>query len=136
METTLPQLEVQSNLVLRNCLIRNKLVLTNHFTWPICHLLHKDKEHLTLRNNFRVTKKFLITKFDCTYVLATFDSHTLIKLFLFLGFLIWRSYFVCPNLGLNYLKKLSHLVWPVQMLEMTHPGILVMIKCYFKHNYF
>ena len=32
METTLPQLEVQSNLVIRNCLIRNKLVLRNHFT--------------------------------------------------------------------------------------------------------
>ena len=29
-------------------------------------ILHKDKEHLALRNNFRVTKKFLITKFDCT----------------------------------------------------------------------
>ena len=26
-----------------------------------------DKEHLALRNNFRVTKKFLITKFDCTF---------------------------------------------------------------------
>ena len=24
-----------------------------------------DKEHLALRNNFRMTKKFLITKFDC-----------------------------------------------------------------------
>ena len=30
------------------------------------NLLHKDKEHLALRNNFRVTKKFLITKFDCS----------------------------------------------------------------------
>ena len=28
-------------------------------------LLHKDKEHLALRNNFRVNKKFLIFKFDC-----------------------------------------------------------------------
>ena len=28
--------------------------------WPIANLLHKDKEH------FKVTKKFLITKFDCT----------------------------------------------------------------------
>ena len=28
-----------------------------------------DKEHLALRNNFRVTKKFLITKFDCIIVL-------------------------------------------------------------------
>ena len=32
-----------------------------------CQFLHKDKEHLALRNNFWVTKKFLITKFDCTY---------------------------------------------------------------------
>ena len=54
-----------SNLVIRNGLIRNKLVLRNHFSWPIVNLLHKDKEHLALRNNFRVTKKFLITKFDC-----------------------------------------------------------------------
>ena len=29
------------------------------------NLLHKDKGQLALRNNFRVTKKFLITKFDC-----------------------------------------------------------------------
>ena len=29
------------------------------------NLLHKDKEHLAVRNNLRVTKKFLITKFDC-----------------------------------------------------------------------
>ena len=28
-------------------------------------LLHKDREHLALRNNFRVNKKFLIFKFDC-----------------------------------------------------------------------
>ena len=32
------------------------------FPWPIANLLHKDKEHLALRNNFTVTKKF--TKFD------------------------------------------------------------------------
>ena len=47
-------------------LIRNKLVLTNHFLWPIDNLLYKCKEHFTSKNNFRVTKKFLITKFDCT----------------------------------------------------------------------
>jgi hypothetical protein len=29
------------------------------------NLLHKDKENLALRNNFRVAKKFLTTKFDC-----------------------------------------------------------------------
>ena len=56
---------IQLNLVIRNVLIRNKLVLRNHFPWPNANLLHKDKEHLALRNNFRVTKKFLITKFDC-----------------------------------------------------------------------
>ena len=33
-----------------------------------------DKEHLALRNNFRVTKKFLITKFDC--ISHTFDGST------------------------------------------------------------
>ena len=33
---------------------------------PIVNLLCKDKEHLALRNNIRVTKKFLIIKFDCT----------------------------------------------------------------------
>jgi hypothetical protein len=33
---------------------------------PNASLLHKDKEHLALRNNFRVTEKFLIAKFDCT----------------------------------------------------------------------
>ena len=47
-------------------MIRNKLVLRNHFLCPICHLLHEDKELLALRNNFRETEKFLITKFDCT----------------------------------------------------------------------
>ena len=55
----------QSNLVISNVLIRNKLVLRNYFLWPIVNLLYKDKEHLALRNNFRVNKKFLITKFDC-----------------------------------------------------------------------
>ena len=59
---------IQPNLVIRNGLIRNKLVLRNHFLRPIVSLLHKDKEHLVLKNNFRVTQKFLITKFDCTTV--------------------------------------------------------------------
>ena len=49
----------------RNVLIRNKLVLRNHFPRPNANLLHKDKEHVALSNNYRVTKKFLITKFDC-----------------------------------------------------------------------
>ena len=57
--------KIQTNLVIRNVLIRNKLVLRNHFSWPSVNLLHEDKEHLALRNNFGVTKKFLITKFDC-----------------------------------------------------------------------
>ena len=64
---------IQSNLAIRNGLIRNKLVLRNHFLWPICHLLHKDKELMALRNNFRATKKFLIAKFDC--IRAISKSH-------------------------------------------------------------
>jgi hypothetical protein len=44
----------------------DKLVLRNHYPCPNANLLHKDKELLALRKNFRVTKKFLITKFDCT----------------------------------------------------------------------
>ena len=36
-----------------------------------------DKEHLALRNNFRVTKKFLITKLDCKYTLCLFSFKTL-----------------------------------------------------------
>ena len=63
---SIPIFIVQSNLAIRNVFIRNKLVLRNHFLWPICHLLHKDKELLALRNNFRTTKKFRIAKFDCT----------------------------------------------------------------------
>ena len=63
---------VQSNLAIRNGLIRNKLVLRNHFLWPICHLLHKDKELLALRNNFRATKKFLIAKFGCIRIIVLF----------------------------------------------------------------
>ena len=38
--------------------------LRNHFLGPICHLLHKDKELLALRNNFRLNKKILIAKFE------------------------------------------------------------------------
>ena len=34
-----------------------------------------DKEHLALRNNFRVTKKFLITKFDCTKLVNWANLH-------------------------------------------------------------
>jgi hypothetical protein len=53
----LRQCFIQSNLAIRNGLIRNKLVLRNHFQWPICHLLHKDKELLALRNNFLANQK-------------------------------------------------------------------------------
>ena len=37
------QKKVQSNLAIRNGLIRNKLVLRNHFPWTICHLLQKER---------------------------------------------------------------------------------------------
>ena len=36
------------------------------FLVTCANLLQKDKEHLALRDNLRVTKKFLITKFDCS----------------------------------------------------------------------
>ena len=44
------------------------MVLRNHFLWPICHLHNKNKEVLALRNNFRATKKFLVTY--CTRFLS------------------------------------------------------------------
>ena len=50
-------------MVIRNVLIRNKLVLRNYFPWPIANLLHIDKEHLALKNN---SEEFPIVKFDCT----------------------------------------------------------------------
>ena len=50
---------LQSNLVIRNGLIRNKLVLRNHFPWPNTNLLHKDKKHLALRNSLGWPKIFL-----------------------------------------------------------------------------
>ena len=49
---------------------KEKLVLRNHFLGPICPLLHKDKELLALRKNFRVNKKFLIAKFDCIIIFS------------------------------------------------------------------
>jgi hypothetical protein len=52
---------VLSNLAIRNGLIWNKLVLRNHFPWTICHSLHKDKELLALRNNFRWPKSSLLS---------------------------------------------------------------------------
>ena len=54
------QSEIESNLAIRNGLIRNKLVLRNHFLRPICHLLLKDKELLALRNNLGRPKSSLL----------------------------------------------------------------------------
>ena len=71
---------MQSKLAIRNGLIRNKLESRNHFLQPICHLLHKNKELLALRNNFRATKKFLITNFDCIFYWC--NLHKLIALML------------------------------------------------------
>ena len=38
-----------------------------------------DKEHLALRDNFAITKKFLITKFDCITQLSVFDHDNIIS---------------------------------------------------------
>ena len=45
-------------------MLQSKVVIRNKCD-QFDSLLHKDKEHLALRNNFRVTKKFFIAKFDC-----------------------------------------------------------------------
>ena len=45
---------------------KEQIVVKEPFPVTKANILHKDKEHLALRNNFRVTQKFLITKFDCT----------------------------------------------------------------------
>ena len=82
---------IQSNLTLRNCLIRNKLVLRNHFLWSIFHLLHRNKELLALRNNFRATKKFLITKFDCIYLIKKFMNRQFLAIVLYSASLVNRS---------------------------------------------
>ena len=37
------------------------------------------KELLALRNNFRATKKFLIAKFDCTYLISRNLAFNLVK---------------------------------------------------------
>ena len=87
---------LQSNLAIRNGLIRNSLVLRNHFPWPICHLLHKNKELLALRNNFRVTKKFLIAKFDCIWKSFQFNAISTTK--------IYVRIYLCTNLTLKQLK--------------------------------
>ena len=60
--------QLQSNLVIRNGLIRNKLALRNHLPWPNANLLLKDKELVALRNHSMVTIKFLFTKFDCIWI--------------------------------------------------------------------
>ena len=51
---------------------------------PICHLLHKDKELLALRSNFRATKKFLISKFDCNSLFSCQKSKHLFDILKFL----------------------------------------------------
>ena len=56
-------------------------MLRNYFQWQIVNLLHKDKEHLALRNNSRVTKKFLITKLDCSSNLTIVSHFDLLKKF-------------------------------------------------------
>jgi hypothetical protein len=84
LKKTLVTLRTSSNVVIRNGFIRNKLVLKNHFLCPIANLLYKNKEQLTLRNNFKMTKKFLITKFDCTIsTLIPYYIFSLVKFMFF-----------------------------------------------------
>ena len=56
-------------------LLWSKLVLRTISRDQFANLLHKDKEHLELRNNFRMTKKFLIAKFDCTWQISRLPTY-------------------------------------------------------------
>ena len=47
---------------------KEQIGIKEPFPVTICHSLHKDKELLALRDNFRATKKFLIAKFDCIII--------------------------------------------------------------------
>ena len=58
----------------------------------------KDKEHLALMNNFRVTKKFLITKFNCNIFNGTHHKTNM------------RS-----NTEREYIQQLRHLDFEVWM---------------------
>ena len=108
---------IQSNLVTRNVLIRNKLVLRNYFPWPIVNLLHKDKEHLALRNNFRLTKKFLITKFDCIKLgrnCLTFCSEFKKKKCLTFDFYHWKKY------TLNQFGCIKLVTFQIKFIRIVH----------------
>ena len=57
-------------------------MLRNHFPVPIVNFLHKDKERLALRNNFRVTKKFLtpsLTVYDLIKQFNRFQKRKISK---------------------------------------------------------
>ena len=51
--------ELLKLLVTGSIVLRNKLVLRNHFPWPNANLLHKYKELLALRNNLGQSKSSL-----------------------------------------------------------------------------
>ena len=46
----------------KECFDKEEIGVKEPFS--MTNLFHKDIEYLALRNNFRMTKKFLITKFD------------------------------------------------------------------------
>ena len=46
---------------------KEQIGIKEPFSVTNCHLHHKDKELLALRNNFRAAKKFLIAKFDSSF---------------------------------------------------------------------
>ena len=57
--------QVKSNLALfKELFDKEQIGIKEPFPVTNFYLLHKDKELLALRNNFRATKKFLIAKVD------------------------------------------------------------------------
>ena len=94
--------------VMKNCTVKlgnkerfynEQIVLRNNFPRPICHLLHKDKELLALRNNFTATKKFLIAKFDCitSYISVMFFFFSFSMHLLSISFNLQRGRLVVIN---------------------------------------
>ena len=59
-------------------LIQSNLVIRNHFPWTIANLLHKNKENLALRNNFRLTKNIYANLcFDLMLVIIVLKKENL-----------------------------------------------------------
>ena len=61
----------------KKCFDKEQIGVKGPFSVTNCQsILHKGKEHLALRNNLRVTKKFLINKFDSIEISFNYFPYT------------------------------------------------------------